>query len=158
MSKSLVFPYGITLREAGNIDVFPAVEVGFLNNKNGLISLFLLVDSGAAISALPKSDANAFGINVEHGKASYISGINGEAINGWSHDIGVKLGERILKIPVMFLDLESAPRVLGRAGVFDKFTIIFEESNKRSGFLNQKDTKTKLVGKILDSLQKQNRP
>lgn len=152
MSKSLVFPYGITLREAGNIDVFPAVEVGFLDKKSDWISLFLLIDSGAAISALPKSDARVFGINVEYGKSSYISGINGEAIRGWNHNISIKLGEIIFKIPIVFLDLESAPRVLGRAGVFDKFTIIFEEVNRRTGFLNSVDAKTKSVSRILDQL------
>lgn len=150
MSKSIVYPYGITLREIGIIDVFPAVEVGFLSKESEWLSLFLLVDSGATISALPKSDASALGVDVESGKAAHVSGISGEAIMGWTHEISIKLGENILRVPFVFLDFESAPRVLGRVGVFDKFTIIFEELDRRTGFLNSTNVETKSVSRVLD--------
>ena len=63
MLKSAVFPYGVTLRESGSVDIFPVAEVSFLNKDGDLLSLFLLIDSGATISVLPATDAAVFGLN-----------------------------------------------------------------------------------------------
>lgn len=135
MSKPAVFPYGIVLKEGGNVDTFPVVEARFKTRKNEEISLFLLLDSGAALSALPRSDAVLFGIAVEDGVSMHIAGVSGKPIQGWRHRMRASFAGEVVDFPVVFLDDPAAPRVLGRADVFLKFSIILEESKQRSVFV-----------------------
>ena len=152
-TKGLVFPYGIRLREGGVIEIFPAIEIFFLSKDGEKLSLFLIIDSGATVSVLPKSDAEVFGVRLENGIPLSISGIGGEMVNGWKHKIAVYFGDRKIQLPVVFLDTEFAPRVLGRQGVFDCFTIVFEEEKRRTGFLEKHSLLAQNIQKILDGLQ-----
>jgi len=152
MSDSFISPYGITIREGGVIETVPIVEASFLSKDRELLSLFLIVDSGAHISALPKSDAFSFGINLQSGVFIRISGIGKESVYGWRHIIDIKLKGNSLKLPVVFLDSDNVSRILGREGVFDRFTLIFEESKNRTGFLGTKSNESRKVDTILDQL------
>ena len=150
MSSTLVFPYGITIEENGHLHLFPAAEAGFPSKDGGWFTLFLLVDSGAVTSALPKHDASAFGIDPETGQERAIAGIEGVAMKGWEHVVRIRLGDDLLDIPLLFVDSDKAPRVLGREGIFDRFTIIFEETRRRTGLLDPKAPPAKAVGHMLD--------
>ncbi len=152
MSNSFVSPYGITLKEDGEIDTIPVVEVGFKDKKGKWLSLFLIIDSGATISALPKSDATVFGINVYKGKQIMISGIGGEKLIGWQHQITTRLGKKILKFPVVFLESDMAPRVLGRAGIFENFLLVFEEREKRTFFISEDQKEAGIIHKVLNEI------
>lgn len=152
MPKSLVFPYGITLREGGILETFPAAEVQFQSKEGEWLSLFLLIDSGGFISALPKTDAPVFGVEIERGLPIFISGISGEATKGWRHELSVKLGNEIITAPFVFLESAFAPRILGREMFFERFTIIFEEARRRSAFLDKDFRHAKSVKKIIDKI------
>jgi hypothetical protein len=153
MAPTLVFPYSITLEEDGRPHLYPAAEVGFPSQDGGWFTLFLLVDSGAVTSALPKSDASAFGIDPEAGRAQAIVGIEGIAIKGWEHVVRIRLGDELLDIPLLFVDSDKAPRVLGREGIFDRFTIMFEEAKQRTGFLDRESPPAQAAGQILDAME-----
>lgn len=152
MSKSSIFPYGITLREGGTIDVFPAAEIKIQSKEGEWLSVFLLIDSGAALSALPRSDASFLGINVEKGNAMYVSGVSGQPIKGWRHNLNIRFENNAMNLPFVFLDNPNTPRVLGRAGLFEKFSIVFEERSKRSGFLEFGSREADSVSKILSRI------
>lgn len=145
MSKPVVFPYGIILKEGGTVDTFPAVEARFNFGETEGITLFLLLDSGAALSALPRGDAEAFGIDIERGAPMRIAGISGKPIKGWRHRMKARLAGENIALSVVFLDDDEAPRVLGRADVFEKFTIILEESKRRSVFLKSDSKEAQLL-------------
>ncbi len=151
--NAIIFPYGITLREGGVLDVFPAAEVSFPAPENEWITLFLILDSGATISALPKTDAVALGIDAEKGRPMSITGINGGIIAGWQHECNIRLDQHLIKIPLVFLDNEASPRVLGRAGIFNQFTVVFEEQKKRSGFIGKDSKEARAISNILDKIK-----
>ena len=73
-------------------------------------------------------------------------------IDGWQHEVVVRLGDAELHLPIVFLDQQSSPRVLGREGVFDRFTVIFEEMKQRSGFLQGRESQS--VSRALDIIKK----
>ena len=98
---------------------------------------------------MPKQDATAFGIDPEAGRAQAIVGIEGVAIKGWEHVVRVRLGEELLDILLLFADSDRAPRLLGREGIFDRFTIVFEEAKRRTGFLDRGSAQAKAVGQML---------
>lgn len=153
MSKPAVFPYGIVLREGGTVDTFPIVEVRFEVGENEEVSLFLLLDSGAALSALPRSDAALFGIDVERGALMHIAGVSGKPVKGWRHRLKARLAGEVVNLPVVFLDDVEAPRVLGRADVFVKFTIILEEHKRRSVFLKSGSKEAQILQGLVDSFR-----
>lgn len=152
MPKAVVFPYGLALREGSRLSIFPAAELGFSTAKGEVVSLIFLVDSGAAISAMPKSDAVVLGLALSQGESATIRGVGGETILGRRVEMAVRLGSEKLRLPVVFLENDSVPRVLGREGVFNRFTIVFEEKRHRSAFLLSGSKESKSVQKVLDSV------
>ena len=153
MADSFVFPYGIVLKENGRLDILPVAEVGFKSKNGEKFSLFLIIDSGATISALPRSDARVLGIEVERGEKVIISGIGGEKILGWRHEIEVFLKNIPVQLPVVFLDKEIGSRVLGRAGIFENFILVFQENQRRTGFFREGGKEGKQIQKILNKIQ-----
>lgn len=149
---NVVFPYGIKLQEEGEIDIFPVAQVSFPIRKSEWVSLFFVIDSGATISALPEADTKLFGIDVKAGEKITISGIGTQNIPGWKHLMPVRIGSIPIKLPLVFLPYEYAPRVLGRAGVFPYFTVIFEEARKRSAFVESKGGKGRDIRNILGTI------
>lgn len=152
MPKSFVSPYGITLREGGRVDVFPAAEVFFRNAEGELFSLFLIIDSGAAISALPKSDATVLGIEPKRGIARTVSGIGQEPIAGWQHELAVHIGGSAVRLPILFLEYETGPRVLGRAGVFEHFIVIFDEQLRQTGCIDERSRESRAIRGLFKKL------
>ena len=154
-NSSSVFPYGIHFSEDGLIRVDPVAHVRISPKKGGVWwPFFLLIDSGATISALPKSDAEALGVTLTEGKKLVISGVGGEPVVGWQHALFVKFMESstVFSVPFVFLDNPKAPRILGREGVFEKFTFVFEEDNRRSGVLQTGSRESKSVSVTLDKI------
>lgn len=149
-NKSFVFPYGARLEADGNVGFFPVARV--LVKKGGEVraSLFLVIDSGATISALPKTDAVLFGIQAEHGTLIEAFGIGG-ATQGWVHKVRIYLDGMSLSIPLMFIDSDYAPRILGREGVFRKFSVIFEENKKRTALTKSFSKEGASISKTVDS-------
>ncbi len=152
MSDASIFPYGISFKGNGTMDVFPAAQVFFSYKDGGEIPFFLLIDSGAHISALPRADAEPLDIKIEDGEHTLIAGISGLPVRGWRHDIPVRLGENTIKLPIVFIDDNNAPRVLGRAGIFNKFSIVFEEARRRTAFLRNNSKEAGALSKILSRI------
>jgi hypothetical protein len=153
MSRSgVVFPYGITLREGGVLDTFPAAEISFFSQTGEQFSLFLLIDSGATISALPASDAPTLGVNKNEGTPMRIAGIDGKTMEGWRHEVKIGIGGTILSIPFVFLENKEAPRILGREGVFDRFCVLLQEAKRRTGVVRNNTKESRVIDRVLDTL------
>lgn len=150
-----VFPYSITLSENGVVNVFPTAEILITTKEGEQMAFLLLVDSGATTTALPKHDAEAIGIKAENGSPFLITGIGGETINGWKHEVNIEQGEEKFKIPLAFLD-GNTPRVLGREKIFDQFNIIFEENRRRTTFVKTHSEEGNSISEIISLLGKPN--
>ena len=57
-----------------------------------------------------------------------------------------------MRLPVVFLDSDTAPRILGRSGIFDQFLVVFEERNRRSGFVASGTKEEKIIQTTLDQI------
>ena len=112
----------------------------------------MLIDSGATISALPKTDAETLGVVTEDGISVLIAGIDGKAVQGWRHEISIVLQNEQYNLPFVFLDNEEAPRILGREGTFDRFTVIFQEDRQRSALVKTQTEESSIIGKTVDTL------
>jgi hypothetical protein len=151
MPKSCVFPYQIAIQEMGHVNVIPAAEVFFRDKAGEWASSLLLIDSGASLSALPKSDAQVLGLEAEQGERIDIRGIGHKPLVGWRHELTVRLGEHELVMPLVFLEKSSA-RVLGRNGIFDRFTVVFEEQKHRTGLIANETSEARTIHRALDQV------
>lgn len=141
----IIFPYGIRFQEDGKLDIFPAAEISILGNRGeGLRAMFLL-DSGATTSILPVSDVEALGLKLDFKNKMIVRGFSGESVFGYLHYLNLMLSGTKVLAPIIFVDA-NVPRVLGRAGIFSKFVIAFDESNKRTGFFMSTENRKNIDG------------
>ncbi|MDZ4285147.1 MAG: hypothetical protein U1A28_04955 [Patescibacteria group bacterium] len=145
-------PYGIRFSEDGKIAVFPAAFVSFKKKsggRNNSIGTVMLIDSGATITSLPRGDAVALGYALESGERTLVRGFGSELI-GFRHTVRCAIEKMELRIPVVFVDQPDVPRILGRAGVFEHFTIIFEEAKRRTAFIKKNTAENRAISALLD--------
>ncbi len=152
MRDAAVFPYGISFTGEGSLKTFPAAKVDFLNQQGEWFTLFLLIDSGASVSVLPKADAPLFGIELKTGEPAAVAGIGADHLRGWQHTLKARLTDKMVKIPVIFLDSDHAPRILGRQDVFTRYTLIFEEKRRRSAILGASTAEAERIQALLNDL------
>lgn len=138
--KSIVFPYGVRFQEDSRIAVFPAAEAYIQGSRSSetLYGIFL-IDSGATVSILPAGDAELLGIQLTNGKKTVVRGLGATDFFGYRHVITCTFEHSTLRLPVVFIDHPATLRILGREGLFEKYLIMFDESKRRTLFLNPKE-------------------
>jgi hypothetical protein len=137
--STFVLPYGILFREDGRLETQPIVEVAlFGRNKKEIHGIYLL-DSGATISIAPSHDAALLNITLARGRKTIVRGIGKTEFLGYRHIVRCALKTTVFRIPVVFIDDPSAPRILGREGFFERFGILFDEPKHRTALLETRD-------------------
>jgi len=82
-----------------------------------------------------------------------ISGIGGQKFMGWQHQISIRIGNEILKVPLVFLEgNDASPRILGREGIFRHFIVVFEEKARRTGFIGGDKKEAGVIHKVLNEI------
>lgn len=136
-------PYAIRFREDRRIEVFPATELFVLGRGNRGIRATFHIDSGATTSILPAGDAAVLGIRYQTGKKLLVRGVFGETFLGYRREVALQFAaNQKLRLPVIFVESPAVPRILGREGVFARFSIIFDEARRRTGWLDDTERKT----------------
>jgi hypothetical protein len=129
---TITFNYKTIKRPDGTKVKTPSIPIS-LSGKEKFDTIALL-DSGADISAIPKSLAEILGLDLR-GKKTPAYGIGGKVeATDTNMAITVKKGhERYsFQIPVkVILENYDFPILLGRAGFFDKFVIRFNQSMEK---------------------------
>mgnify|MGYP001562408138 FL=1 len=111
----------------------PIVEV-ILKFRNEKIRTDALIDSGAAMCLFKGEIGRALGIIVESGEKKIFQGVSAKLI-GYIHEIEITIAEKTFKTKIAFSDdLSTSFNLLGRQGIFDKFSITFKEENNEIYF------------------------
>lgn len=130
---TLTFKYKKVKRPNGTEARTPSIPIT-LSGKNGKYDFIALIDSGADISALPKSLAELLDLDLsgEKEEASGIGGIVPAVQTSLVVELGKSHEQYALQIPVkVILTDEEFPILLGRAGFFDKFVITFNQKEEK---------------------------
>ena len=130
----VVFPYGIRFREDRHTEIFPAAELTVLGKNGKGLRAFFHIDSGATTTVLPMSDSFLLGIKIKTKKKVLVRGIAGNAAIGYPHTLTFQTELIKFSAPVLFVDDNNVPRILGREGIFSEFRILFEEMDRRVSF------------------------
>jgi len=94
--------------------------------------LHLLVDSGADITVLRKSEGNLIGMTVQPGETPMLlRGFSGEQVRGYQREVTMHIAGRTFRAPVCWAETDEVSQVLGRATVFDLFDINIRQADQR---------------------------
>jgi len=119
--KSLIL--GIVLRPIVSIKVY---------SKNSVIIVDdVLADTGADITVLPRNLGELLVDDITKGKYVEIKGVVPSAnLISYIHHFKIKLGEKILPVPVAVADSDNVPPILGRCKALDLFNVKFNKGRE----------------------------
>ena len=126
----------------------PTIPLTLYGNNGSSLDTVALIDSGADVTTLPKEIGELLELDLKSNKTE-VRGIGG-TLAVVDERIMVKIGNAHetyrLRIPVMvpLTDSKTVPEILlGRAGIFNQFDIIFKERDEKIVFKKRTDIKAK---------------
>ena len=128
---ALIFPYE---KRSSSIfkEIFRPVAQVFLYSEAKKIwyEVWMIVDTGADYTLLPKHLAARLGININKECQLFkTSGIGGEEKVYLKKNLRVKIGNWERVVPVGFLNKENIPPLLGRQGFLETFEVLFSSNH-----------------------------
>lgn len=102
-----------------------------VKTTTGYQSHEFLLDSGAVISSLPREWADRTGQNLAFLQRSTFRGFGGTTSFAYQGEMMVLLGEKEVKLPVVFTEAVSTKSLLGRKGFFEEYSIYFDHEERR---------------------------
>jgi hypothetical protein len=118
-------PYKNTLYESFGFVQEPKVTMPMKTLKGYVDTVFLL-DSGAVVSTLPLQAAQDTGVDLSKAKRITLQGFSGVPAFAYLDKITIKIGSTPVELPATFTESNATTYILGRKGLFDDFTINFD--------------------------------
>ena len=107
----------------------PIVNINVKTPKGFKLMEFLL-DSGAVVSAMPKSALTNFNLTFDDLNRIVVKG-HGSTFFAYMSNITVQINGKEKQIPVLFTDTKVGSKVLGRRGFFDQYNVEFNSEQKK---------------------------
>ena len=102
-----------------------------VRTTSGYLPYRFLLDTGADVSMVPLSMAEDLGIDVSRCPADRCSGIEGRPVLVYHATIAVRIGHVDLSLRCLISENDATPFLLGRADLFSRFSITFDNVRKR---------------------------
>ncbi len=125
----LTIPYQQTLYKHFGNAINPQVKIP-VKTINGYKNVEFLIDSGAVVSAVPKTMAEDLGVNLNELPRITIEGFAGQKTFAYRGEFILMIGNEEVVIPVVFSENPQANNILGRIGFFDQFNIMFDAEDQ----------------------------
>jgi len=126
----LSIPYQKTLYKHFGQAINPQIKLP-IKTIDGFKEMEFLVDSGAVVSALPKTESENLGVDLLQLPRITIQGFAGQKTFAYKGEMIVKIGQEEVLIPVVFSENSQASNILGRIGFFDQFNINFDADSQK---------------------------
>lgn len=99
-------------------------------NENLWIDEWMIVDTGADFTTLPRYLSSALGVNIENDcLVGSTSGVGGEqTIYILKKRVETRVGNFLRNVPIAFFDNNQVPSLMGRLGFIDTFDLEFLKS------------------------------
>ena len=99
---------------------------------NKFVGIWMVVDTGADYNVFHADIADYLGIALTKGKSMRITGIGGDSIKGYLHEVEIKVGKNLVKTSIIFSRHipNNATAVLGNQGFFNHFCVTFDYKSK----------------------------
>ncbi len=122
-------PYKNTLYESFGFVQEPKVTVP-LKTTDGYVDTTFLLDSGAVVSTLPLQAAHDTGVDLSKAKRITLQGFSGVPAFAYLDEIVIQIGDQDFTFPATFTESSATTYILGRKGLFDEFTINFDNVDR----------------------------
>lgn len=126
----VTFPFDSGSRSDLGLIRRPIAQVQFYSSKfKKLINISMLVDTGADYTLLPRSTAQALGIDLKRDCKTFSTfGVGGkEKVYVLKHNIEIIIGDIHMKIPLGFLERDDIPPLLGRFQCLESLELSFSK-------------------------------
>ena len=104
----------------------PALKVLIWHNHKRTVPLLSILDTGADHCIFDAQIGEHLGINIPKGKPIKISGIGGDPIVGFMHELRLTVAGCSYEAPIVFAYNIPATGILGQTGFFDHFIATFD--------------------------------
>jgi len=106
----------------------PVLQVP-VQTLTGFTNAEFILDSGAVISSLPRDWAEKIGRDLALAKRISFKGFGNTVSFAYQSTMTVRLGSDHIDLPVVFTESEGTRSLLGRKGLFDQYSILFDHTN-----------------------------
>jgi len=89
-----------------------------------------LLDTGAVVSSLPREMADKLGFNLAMLPRQTFKGFGNTTSFAYQADMTITLGDKKIQLPVVFTEAGGSRALLGRKGLFDKYTILLDHNQR----------------------------
>lgn len=115
---------------------WPKLLTKVRKTKNKIRYLEFLIDSGSDYTMIWQGDALLLGIDYKTLKGPEITAevANFDLIHSKKVNLEININDHFLNIPVLITKEKINP-LLGRKGVFEKFDVLFQESQQQVTFI-----------------------
>ena len=87
------------------------------------------------MTLLREAGCQLFGYELNAGKLQWMGGGCAGLIRTFVHQIFFRLGTEMLACPVAFAEKADVPRLLGRAGIFERFQVCYDDAQRVTRFI-----------------------
>lgn len=122
-------PYKNTLYENFGFVQDPRVTVP-LKTLAGFEDTTFLLDSGAVVTTMPLQAAHDTGVDLSRAKRITLQGFSGVPAFAYLDKVTIKIGQEEYEFPATFTESNSTTYILGRKGLFDDFSILFDHEQR----------------------------
>ena len=128
---SFVLRIPLTMREWSDIGsvMEPIIHLP-VQTLSGFEKTDFIVDSGAVISSLPREWAKKIGRDLAFAKRITFKGFGNTLSFAYQSQVTVQLGNETVDLPLVFTEAEGTRALLGRKGLFDQYSILFDHTSK----------------------------
>jgi len=125
--KWIEYPY-TPIWNGYSVILKPLLEITILHGNDSLLHTALL-DSGSDVTLMSADIAKTLGIDLSQCEHKFISGIDGEPMEGFMTDVDINVQPfaGTLQLPILFVPGLDHSSLLGQYGFFEHFRVRFDK-------------------------------
>jgi predicted aspartyl protease len=108
----------------------PVAALEFRSKDGEWIEIRTYIDSGADITLIPLSFGRLLGLDLKKEDIKHLRGVGGGEVPVIVTKVDIRIDGIEFPIGVAWALEEEVPPLLGRSDVFDKFTVVFNQSKR----------------------------
>jgi len=134
---TIVFKYREEESEITGKILRPVASLEFKSRDGEWIEIRMYIDSGADITLIPLSFGRLLGLELKKEDIKHLRGVGGGEVPVIVTNAEIRMNNLEFPIGVAWALEEDVPPLLGRSDLFDRFKIVFDQSEKVIIFENK---------------------